>query len=93
MLCQTHCEPHPFPCCVLAAVPDAKVWEEEFDLNAVRLCFQATITLPTGDLIPLKPVVSQPIFDNSELATHMLQILELYLFDRDRYSLHRLTAI
>lgn len=57
--------PHPFSG-VLAAVPEAKVWEEEFDLNSVRLCFQASITLPTGELIPLEPVVSQPIYDNSE---------------------------
>ncbi|KAK1890113.1 Transcription factor p65 [Dissostichus eleginoides] len=55
-------------------IPDAKVWEEEFDLNAVRLCFQATITLPTGDLIPLKPVVSQPIFDNRAPNTAELKI-------------------
>ncbi|KAK6292159.1 hypothetical protein J4Q44_G00379440 [Coregonus suidteri] len=46
-------------------IPEAKVWEEEFDLNAVRLCFQASITLPTGELCPLEPVVSQPIYDNS----------------------------
>lgn len=57
---------HPFPFCVLLAVPEAKVWEEEFDLNSVRLCFQASITLPSGELFPLEPVVSQPIFDNSE---------------------------
>lgn len=50
------------------AVPEAKVWEEEYDLNAVRLCFQATITLATGELYPLAPVVSQPIYDNSECA-------------------------
>ncbi|KAJ4948908.1 hypothetical protein JOQ06_020429 [Pogonophryne albipinna] len=55
-------------------IPDAKVWEEEFDLNAVRLCVQATITLPTGDLIPLKPVVSQPIFDNRAPNTAELKI-------------------
>lgn len=59
------CTP-PFPCSVLAAVPEAKVWEEEFDLNSVRLCFQASFTLPTGELVQLNPVVSQPIYDNSE---------------------------
>lgn len=47
------------------------MWEEEFDLNSVRLCFQASITLPTGELFPLDPVVSQPIYDNSEWTTHM----------------------
>lgn len=64
------CTP-PFPCCVLAAVPEAKVWEEEFDLNSVRLCFQASFTLPTGELVQLNPVVSQPIYDNSEWKPHI----------------------
>ncbi|KAM9400337.1 transcription factor p65-like isoform 2-T2 [Salvelinus alpinus] len=41
-------------------IPEVNMWEEEFDLNAVRLCFQASITLPTGELCPLDPVVSQP---------------------------------
>nr|XP_023837857.1 transcription factor p65-like [Salvelinus alpinus] len=50
-------------------IPEANMWEE-FDLNAVRLCFQASITLPTGELCPLEPVVSQPIYDNSESAIH-----------------------
>ncbi|XP_029609466.1 transcription factor p65-like, partial [Salmo trutta] len=49
-------------------IPEANVWEEEFDLNALRLCFQASITLPTGELCPLEPVVSQPIYDNSHQA-------------------------
>jgi len=61
------CTLHPFPFSVLTTVPEPKVWEEEFDLNSVRLCFQASITLPTGELFPLEPVVSQPIYDNSEL--------------------------
>lgn len=60
------CVPLPFPRCVLAAVPEAKVWEEEFDLNSVRLCFQASFTLSTGEVFQLSPVVSQPIYDNSE---------------------------
>ncbi|XP_077357567.1 transcription factor p65 isoform X2 [Festucalex cinctus] len=55
-------------------IPEAKVWEEEFDLNSVRLCFQASITLPTGDLFPLEPVVSQPIFDNRAPNTAELKI-------------------
>lgn len=59
----------PFSFSFLDAVPEAKVWEEEFDLNSVRLCFQASITLSTGELYPLEPVVSQPIYDNSELNT------------------------
>lgn len=64
------CVLHPFPRCVLAAVPEAKVWEEEFDLNSVRLCFQASFTLPTGEWLQLNPVVSQPIYDNSEWTPH-----------------------
>ncbi|XP_038831667.1 putative transcription factor p65 homolog [Salvelinus namaycush] len=54
-------------------IPEANVWEE-FDLNAVRLCFQASITLPTGELCPLEPVVSQPIFDNRAPNTAELKI-------------------
>ncbi|XP_026174926.1 transcription factor p65 [Mastacembelus armatus] len=56
------------------SIPEAKVWEEEFDLNSVRLCFQATITLPTGELFPLEPVVSQPIYDNRAPNTAELKI-------------------
>lgn len=55
-------------------IPEAKVWEEEFDLNSVRLCFQASITVPTGDLYPLEPVVSQPIYDNRAPNTAELKI-------------------
>lgn len=55
-------------------IPEAKVWEEEFDLNSVRLCFQASITLPTGELYPLEPVVSQPIYDNRAPNTAELKI-------------------
>ncbi|XP_077445465.1 transcription factor p65 [Stigmatopora argus] len=55
-------------------IPEAKVWEEEFDLNSVRLCFQASIKLPTGELFPLEPTVSQPIFDNRAPNTAELKI-------------------
>uniref|UniRef100_A0A3B5A745 RELA proto-oncogene, NF-kB subunit n=1 Tax=Stegastes partitus TaxID=144197 RepID=A0A3B5A745_9TELE len=55
-------------------IPETKVWEEEFDLNSVRLCFQASITLPTGELFPLEPVVSQPIYDNRAPNTAELKI-------------------
>lgn len=44
------------------------MWEEEFDLNSVRLCFQASFTQPTGERLQLVPVVSQPIYDNREHA-------------------------
>ncbi|XP_030578461.1 transcription factor p65 isoform X2 [Archocentrus centrarchus] len=56
------------------SIPEAKVWEEEFDLNSVRLCFQASITLPAGELFPLEPVVSQPIYDNRAPNTAELKI-------------------
>lgn len=62
-----------------ATVPEAKVWEEEFDLNSVRLCFQASITLPTGETFPLEPVVSQPIYDNSEWTTPDTCTMMVYL--------------
>ncbi|KAM9425952.1 transcription factor p65 [Pholidichthys leucotaenia] len=55
-------------------IPESKVWEEEFDLNSVRLCFQASITLPTGELFSLEPVVSQPIYDNRAPNTAELKI-------------------
>ncbi|KAM6959918.1 transcription factor p65 [Tautogolabrus adspersus] len=55
-------------------IPEAKVWEEEFDLNSVRLCFQASISLSTGEFIPLEPVVSQPIYDNRAPNTAELKI-------------------
>ncbi|XP_068164034.1 LOW QUALITY PROTEIN: transcription factor p65 [Antennarius striatus] len=58
-------------------IPDGKVWEEEYDLNSVRLCFQASITLPTGELYPLEPVVSQPIYDNRAPNTAELKICRI----------------
>uniref|UniRef100_A0A3P9JF65 Putative transcription factor p65 homolog n=1 Tax=Oryzias latipes TaxID=8090 RepID=A0A3P9JF65_ORYLA len=58
-------------------IPESKVWEEEFDLNSVRLCFQAKITLPTGELYPLEPVVSQPIYDNRAPNTAELKICRI----------------
>ncbi|CAF88536.1 unnamed protein product, partial [Tetraodon nigroviridis] len=48
------------------SIPEAKVWEEEFDLNSVRLCFQASFTQASGQRLQLAPVVSQPIYDNRE---------------------------
>ncbi|KAL2079089.1 hypothetical protein ACEWY4_024833 [Coilia grayii] len=55
-------------------IPDAKVWEEDYDLNAVRLCFQVSITLSNGDVHALEPVVSQPIYDNRAPNTAELKI-------------------
>lgn len=37
----------------------------EYDLSAVRLCFQVWVHGP-GGLHPLPPVLSQPIYDNRE---------------------------
>ncbi|KAG9338182.1 hypothetical protein JZ751_026932 [Albula glossodonta] len=56
------------------SIPEADVWAEEYDLNAVRLCFQASITLPSGELYQLEPVVSQPIYDNRAPNTAELKI-------------------
>lgn len=40
---------------------------EEYDLNVVRLCFQAFLPNQHGDFtLALPPVVSNPIYDNSE---------------------------
>ncbi|XP_016318487.1 putative transcription factor p65 homolog isoform X4 [Sinocyclocheilus anshuiensis] len=55
-------------------IPEPRIWEEEYDLNAVRLCFQVSITLPSGELFPLEPVVSQPIYDNRAPNTAELKI-------------------
>ncbi|XP_066574906.1 putative transcription factor p65 homolog isoform X2 [Amia ocellicauda] len=55
-------------------IPEADVWGEEYDLNAVCLCFQTSIHLPTGELLPLEPVVSQPIYDNRAPNTAELKI-------------------
>ncbi|KAG1925051.1 transcription factor RelB [Pimephales promelas] len=55
-------------------IPEGKIWEEEYDLNAVRLCFQVSITRPNGELFPLEPVVSQPIYDNRAPNTAELKI-------------------
>lgn len=38
----------------------------DYDLNAVRLCFQVTVRDPTGRPLRLAPVLSHPIFDNRE---------------------------
>ncbi|KAI1902639.1 hypothetical protein AGOR_G00018020 [Albula goreensis] len=56
------------------SIPEADVWAEEYDLNAVRLCFQASITMASGELYRLEPVVSQPIYDNRAPNTAELKI-------------------
>ncbi|XP_006129749.1 transcription factor p65 isoform X2 [Pelodiscus sinensis] len=48
----------------------------DYDLNAVRLCFQVWVQDPvgTGHLVPLPLVVSQPIYDNRAPNTAELKI-------------------
>ncbi|KAJ8405769.1 hypothetical protein AAFF_G00312060 [Aldrovandia affinis] len=55
-------------------IAEADVWAEEYDLNAVRLCFQASVTLPSGERYTLAPEVSQPIYDNRAPNTAELKI-------------------
>ncbi|XP_018607645.1 transcription factor p65 isoform X2 [Scleropages formosus] len=55
-------------------VPEADIWSEEYDLNTVRLCFQASILLQSGERYSLEPVVSQPIYDNRAPNTAELKI-------------------
>ncbi|XP_055074404.1 transcription factor p65 [Misgurnus anguillicaudatus] len=55
-------------------IPEPKIWEEEYDLNAVRLCFQVFITMPSGESLLLDPVVSHPIYDNRAPNTAELKI-------------------
>uniref|UniRef100_A0A8C3BIQ7 RHD domain-containing protein n=1 Tax=Cairina moschata TaxID=8855 RepID=A0A8C3BIQ7_CAIMO len=45
----------------------------EYDLSAVRLCFQVWVHGP-GGLHPLPPVLSQPIYDNRAPSTAELRI-------------------
>eukprot|EP00076_Gallus_gallus_P035508 XP_025001046.1 transcription factor p65 isoform X1 [Gallus gallus] len=45
----------------------------EYDLSAVRLCFQVWVNGP-GGLCPLPPVLSQPIYDNRAPSTAELRI-------------------
>ncbi|KAM6325956.1 transcription factor p65 isoform 5-T5 [Alca torda] len=45
----------------------------EYDLSAVRLCFQVWVRGP-GGLRPLPPVLSQPVYDNRAPSTAELRI-------------------
>ncbi|XP_049691648.1 transcription factor p65 [Accipiter gentilis] len=45
----------------------------EYDLSAVRLCFQVWVRGP-GGLHPLPPVLSQPVYDNRAPSTAELRI-------------------
>ncbi|XP_048851425.1 putative transcription factor p65 homolog isoform X2 [Brienomyrus brachyistius] len=56
------------------SVKEADIWADEYDLNTVRLCFQASIPLPTGGHCSLQPVVSEPIYDNRAPNTAELKI-------------------
>ncbi|XP_041099238.1 transcription factor p65 isoform X2 [Polyodon spathula] len=55
-------------------VSEDEMRNEDYDLNAVRLCFQVYITQPNGELHRLDPVVSQPIYDNRAPNTAELKI-------------------
>ncbi|XP_004478661.1 transcription factor p65 [Dasypus novemcinctus] len=46
----------------------------DYDLNAVRLCFQVTVQDPAGRPLHLPPVLSHPIFDNRAPNTAELKI-------------------
>lgn len=46
----------------------------DYDLNAVRLCFQVTVRDPAGRPLLLTPVLSHPIFDNRAPNTAELKI-------------------
>ncbi|XP_071657601.1 transcription factor p65 isoform X4 [Patagioenas fasciata] len=46
----------------------------EYDLAAVRLCFQVWVGEGPGGLRPLPPVLSQPIYDNRAPSTAELRI-------------------
>ncbi|XP_072493476.1 transcription factor p65 isoform X2 [Notamacropus eugenii] len=46
----------------------------DYDLNAVRLCFQVTIRDPAGRPLVLPPVLSHPIYDNRAPNTAELKI-------------------
>nr|KAF6467431.1 RELA proto-oncogene, NF-kB subunit [Rousettus aegyptiacus] len=46
----------------------------DYDLNAVRLCFQVTVRDPSGRPLCLSPVLSHPIFDNRAPNTAELKI-------------------
>ncbi|CAK7309220.1 Transcription factor p65 [Vulpes lagopus] len=46
----------------------------DYDLNAVRLCFQVTVRDPAGRPLRLSPVLSHPIFDNRAPNTAELKI-------------------
>lgn len=38
------------------------------DLNAVRLCFQVFLKGPDRQHIPIKPIVSEPIYDKKAMS-------------------------
>uniref|UniRef100_UPI00358DD982 transcription factor p65-like n=1 Tax=Myxine glutinosa TaxID=7769 RepID=UPI00358DD982 len=47
---------------------------EDIDLNVVRLCFEAFITDPTGNMAALPPIVTQEIRDRRATSTSELKI-------------------
>ncbi|XP_048216513.1 transcription factor p65 isoform X2 [Perognathus longimembris pacificus] len=64
------------PSCVPIAASTVPIEEQrgDYDLNAVRLCFQVTVRDPSGRPLRLPPVLSHPIFDNRAPNTAELKI-------------------
>ncbi|XP_075690535.1 transcription factor RelB isoform X2 [Rhinoderma darwinii] len=58
---------------------NAGMWRhhEEVDLNVVRLCFQSWYTTPTGQRIPIGPVLSEPVYDKKSTNTSELKICRI----------------
>ncbi len=56
--------------CFVSTVPREQLLQtEEYDLNVVRLCFQVFLQDETGMYnTALPPIVSNPIYDNSEFT-------------------------
>ncbi|KAL5281365.1 dl.2 family protein [Megaselia abdita] len=53
-----------------------KLQPSSIDLNAVRLCFQVFVKSSSGKLnLPLKPVVSDPIFDKKAMSDLVISAL------------------
>lgn len=53
--------------CVTSVPREQLLQAEEYDLNVVRLCIQVFLQDENGQCTrPLNPIVTNPIYDNSE---------------------------
>lgn len=53
--------------CVTSVPREQLLQTEEYDLNVVRLCIQVFLQDESGQCTrPLNPIVTNPIYDNSE---------------------------